>query len=300
MTDLSETTLAPILAPAKVNLYLHVGPPAEGGYHPLDSLVVFADGRASDRITIRHHPQLGLAIEGPGARGLSRGADNLVLKAAHALKRASGKSDLGAGLSLYKILPSAAGVGGGSADAAATLVLLNRMWNIGFGAEALERLGSDLGSDVPACVRSRPLVMRGFGERLYDVEIPRLPAVLVNPGVRLETRRVFARFDRLKKKPAFRESDPPQDDNVRSFASALAGYRNDLEPPAVRIRPEIEKALGSLRRQPGCLLARMSGSGPTCFGLFATDEAAEAAALAIGLANRRYWVRATAFGGRPT
>jgi 4-diphosphocytidyl-2-C-methyl-D-erythritol kinase len=298
MNGVHDATLAPILAPAKINLYLHVGPIASSGYHPVDSLVVFADARACDRLTARIHPQLELRLEGPKARGLSSGADNLVLRAAQALKRASGKADLGARLTLHKSLPAAAGIGGGSADAAATLVLLNRLWDIGFAPLALETLARDLGSDVPACVRCRPLLMRGAGEVIENADAPRLPAVLITPPQALETRKVFARFDRSKARRAFQEVDPPTDQDIRSFAASLATYRNDLEPVAIRMRPSIARALALLRAEPDCLLARMSGSGPTCFGVFANDEAAESAALSIGLANRGFYVRATALRGQ--
>ena len=187
-------------APAKVNLYLHVGPPGAG--RP-------PSGRQSRRV--RRHargrphfragtwPQLTLTVEGPGAKALRHAPNNLYARRSHGAARCvrphrPRRRDL----TLHKELPIAGGVGGGSADAAATLHVLNDMWGIEFGEAALERLATQLGSDVPACVRSRPLVMRGTGERLHDVAAPDLPAVLVNPGVTLETRRkVFERFDEL-------------------------------------------------------------------------------------------------------
>ena len=284
-------------APAKVNLYLHVGAPGPGGLHPVDSLVMFTDTRAADRISARPAQQLSLSVEGPGAKQLKNAPNNLTLAAAMALRDACERGGLGATLVLHKELPIAGGVGGGSSDAAATLHVLNEMWGIEFGEAALERLAVQLGSDVPACVRLRPLVMRGTGERLIDVAAPDMPAILVNPGITLETRRVFERFDQLGANRNFREADPPWGHDLESFASALASYRNDLQPAAVALCPEIERALNMIRAEPGCLLARMSGSGPTCFGIFADDAAAEAAARRIAEKKRKYWVRPTLFRG---
>lgn len=286
-------------APAKVNLYLHVGPPGPGGLHPVDSLVMFADTRAADRISARAAPQLSLGVEGPGAKQLKNAPNNLTLAAAMALRDACERGGLGAALVLHKELPIAGGVGGGSSDAAATLHVLNEMWGIEFGEAALERLAIQLGSDVPACVRLRPLVMRGTGERLIDVAAPDMPAVLVNPGITLETRRVFDRFDQLGANRAFREIDPPWGGDLESYTASLANYRNDLQAAAVALCPEIERALAIIRAEPGCLLARMSGSGPTCFGIFADDASAEAAARRIAEKKRKYWVRPTLFRGMP-
>ncbi|MBP9235412.1 MAG: 4-(cytidine 5'-diphospho)-2-C-methyl-D-erythritol kinase [Hyphomonadaceae bacterium] len=287
-------------APAKVNLYLHVGASGPGGLHPVDSLVMFADTRAADRISARAGPQLSLTVEGPGAKQLKNAPNNLTLAAAMALRDACERGGLGAALVLHKVLPIAGGVGGGSSDAAATLHVLNEMWGIEFGEAALERLAIQLGSDVPACVRLRPLVMRGTGERLIDVAAPDMPAILVNPGITLETRRVFERFDQLGANRNFREMDPPWGRDLESFTAALGTYRNDLQPAAVALCPEIERALNLIRAEPGCLLARMSGSGPTCFGVFTNDASAEAAARRIAEKKRKYWVRPTLFRGMAT
>jgi 4-diphosphocytidyl-2-C-methyl-D-erythritol kinase len=284
-------------APAKVNLYLHVGSPGAGGLHPVDSLVVFADTRAADRISARVYPQLALTVEGPGAKLLRHAPNNLTLAAAMALRDACDRSGLGADLLLHKELPIAGGVGGGSADAAATLHVLNDMWGIEFGEMALERLAMQLGSDVPACVRSRPLVMRGTGERLYDALTPDLPVVLVNPGTALETRRVFERFDQMGTLRTFAEIDPPSASDVRHFVNALSGYRNDLEAAATVLCPEIKRVLTMLRAERGCLFSRMSGSGPTCFGIYESEQAAESAAGNIAARKRKYWVRATILRG---
>jgi len=284
-------------APAKVNLYLHVGVPGPGGLHPVDSLVMFADTRAADRISARSAPFLHLAVEGPGAKALQKAPNNLSLAAALALREACDRTGLGASLVLHKVLPIAGGVGGGSADAAATLHVLNEMWGVDFGEAALERIAQQLGSDVPACVRLRPAIMRGTGERLIDVAAPDLPAILVNPGIMLETRKVFDKFDRLGANRAFREMLPPWGAGPVDFAAALGEYRNDLQAAAIALCPEIDRVLKLMQAQPGCLLARMSGSGPTCFALFEDDDQAVAAAASIAEEKKKYWVRATTFRG---
>lgn len=284
-------------APAKVNLYLHVGPPGPGGFHPLDSLVVFADTRAADRISARPSHHLNLRVEGPGASRLRNADNNLARTAGLVLRDACERGSLGASLVLYKELPIAGGVGGGSSDAAAALHILNEMWGIDFGEAALEGLAIQLGSDVPACVRLRPLVMRGAGERLSDAVTPDLPAVLVNPGTALETRKVFERFDQLGANREFRETAPPSGRDLTTFVRSLADFRNDLQPAALVLNAEVRRVLDAIQAEPGCLLARMSGSGPTCFGIFCDDAAAEAAARSIANRKRRYWVRATTLRG---
>lgn len=304
---MSATSLAPgaqgganivsAWAPAKVNLYLHVGPPGPGGMHPVDSLVMFADVRAADRVSAKSHPQLSLNVDGPAAKPLKSSNSNLVMAAATALREACGMPGLGAQMTLHKVLPVAGGVGGGSSDAAAALHLLNAMWNVNMGEPGLESIGQQLGSDVPACVRGRPLLMRGMGERLTDVQTPDLPVVLLNPGVPLETRKVFQRYDETPGLRGFEEVSAPMGHDLRSFADALKGYRNDLEAPAKLLCKEINRALDYLAREPGLLLARMSGSGPTCFGIFESEQAAEAAAKSIAEKKRKYWARATTLRG---
>lgn len=296
-----RANLSTAWAPAKVNLYLHVGPPKPGGLHPVDSLVVFADTRAADRVSARSSPNLTLQVEGPGAKSLKNAPNNLTLAAAQALRDACDRPGLGAALTLHKVLPIAAGVGGGSADAAATLIVLNEMWGINFGEQALEGIAAQLGADVPACVRRRPVLMRGAGERLIDVTLPDLPAVLANSGTMLETRKVFAKYDQMGPSPNFNEIAPPSVrgglGELREFVQALQGYRNDLEGASKALSRDIEKVLVALRSQPGCLLARMSGSGATCFAIFETDAASEAAASNISARKRNWWVRSTVLRG---
>jgi 4-diphosphocytidyl-2-C-methyl-D-erythritol kinase len=260
--------------------------------------VLFSDPRPSLRAMGSNRPQIETPLEGPGARALKNAPNNLTLAAGMALRDACARTGLGAKLTLHKELPIAAGVGGGSAEAAAALQVLTQMWGNEFGEAAQENLGAQLGSDVPACVRGRPLLMRGTGERLQDIATPDLPTVLVNPGVALETRRVFERYDELGAHRDFREVFPPPAHNFRSFVAELAsGYHNDLQAAAAGLCAEIGRTLDAIRSQPGCLLARMSGSGPTCFGIFETEAAAEHAAEAISDRKRRYWVRATVLRG---
>ncbi len=297
MNNLTGQNLATAWAPAKVNLYLHVGPPGPGGLHPVDSLVMFADTRAADRVSARLQPQMELVVEGPGARALRGAPNNLTIAAAKALRDACDRIGLGAHLTLHKHLPIAGGVGGGSSDAAATLRVLNEMWDVNFGENALEKLAEQLGADVPACVRQRPLVMRGTGEQLENVEAPDLPVVLVNPGAQVETRKVFEKLDQTTAVQGFSHVDPPTGATVAEFAAGLKTYRNDLEAPAARICSEIPKVLAALEGERGCLLARMSGSGATCFGVFETEQAAQTAAESISARRKKYWVTATTLRG---
>jgi len=261
-------------APAKVNLFLHVtGRRAADGYHLLDSLAVF--GPSADSLRAEPAPALTLACEGPFGAALAAEADNLVLRAARLL--GAGR---GAALVLDKRLPVASGIGGGSADAAAALRLLDRLWGLRSGESRLRDLAARLGADVPVCVASRPARMAGVGEVLLDA--PALPAcglLLANPGVALPTPDVF----RARSGAAF---SPPADlpeswPGAAAMARDLARLANDLEAPAVALRPVIAEVLAAIRATPGCLLARMSGSGATCFGLYATPAAAQAAAALL-------------------
>ena len=243
----------------------------------LDSLVVFPG--AGD--VLRAGPSVGLplAVEGPMGRGLAAGADNLVLRAAMALAAAGGVVPRAA-LVLEKRLPVASGIGGGSADAAAALRMLNRAWGLGLDAAALAVVGAGLGADVPVCVASRPAVMRGVGEVLLPA--PALPScgiVLVNPGVALSTPAVFAARTGDFSAPAVL---PEAWADAVAMVADLAVLDNDLEAAALTLCPAVGDVLAWLRAQPGCMLARMSGSGATCYGVFATPAGAQACRVPAG------------------
>ncbi len=264
------------LAPAKVNLYLHVTGRRADGYHLLDSLAVF--GPAADEVAAEPATGLSLALDGPFGAGLAAEPDNLVLRAARALAAEAGIA-AGAALRLAKHLPVASGIGGGSADAAAALRLLNRLWSLGFEEARLGAIGARLGADVPVCLASRPMRMGGVGEVLSPAPVlPECGLLLVNPGLALATPAVFrARMGAFTPAPAL----PSAWADATAMARDLAALRNDLEAPAIGLCPPIAEVLTVLGALPGCLLARMSGSGATCFGLFATAAAAVAAAPAL-------------------
>ena len=261
-------------APAKVNLFLHVTGKRDDGYHLLDSLVVFAE--AADQIRFTHSETLAFAVTGPFAASLAAEPDNLVLRAARMLAAESGLRPAGT-LTLDKRLPVASGVGGGSADAAATLRLLCRVWRLNPLDQAVARIASRLGSDVPVCLYSQPMRMRGVGDKLtHAPSLPPCGLVLVNPGVPLATAAVFRARASENCSPEAVLSDVW--DTIPQVAATLRGLTNDLEAPAIGLVPTIRDVLRAIADRPGCLLARMSGSGATCFGLFANAEGATVAA----------------------
>ena len=276
-------------APAKINLWLHITGRRTDGYRELDSLVAFAD--IGDRLTAAPASGLSLSVTGPFADALGDRSDNLVLKAARALAARCGVPARAA-LHLEKTLPVASGIGGGSADAAAALRLCARLWQADIGADELARLALGLGADVPVCLAGRTVRMRGIGERLapLDPAPAAAPAVLVSPGVPVSTGRVF---DALAE-----PFSPPAQDRDGELAARAAPNRNDLEAPAIVLVPEIAQVLAALRAAPGLRLARMSGSGATCFGLFGTRTEAAAAARAIAAAHPSWWVAACRIGDR--
>lgn len=280
-------------ASAKLNLDLLVTGRTPDGYHTLDSIVVFAD--LGDRLRFTPSTGLSLSIEGPFAAGLREEPDNLVPRAARALASAVGR-ELAARITLEKNLPVASGIGGGSADAAATLRGLVRLFHLDLDEAALSRLGLKLGADVPVCLASRPARLRGIGDRLTPLAgLPALPLVLVNPGVPVSTGAVFAALQLNPK----REMPPPLPErpSLAAFAAWLKASRNDLEPPALELAPVVGRVLEALGFMPGCLLARMSGSGATCFGLFADPASAATAAARIAVAEPGWWCRACAVPG---
>ena len=282
------------LARAKVNLHLHVLGRRPDGRHLLDSLVVFPE--FGDRVEVEPAHALSLSVGGPFADQLTSGGDNLVLRAAELLQaRASGQP--GAAIRLEKRLPVASGIGGGSADAAATLWALNSLWKLGLGGEALARLGESLGADVPVCVRGpRASLMGGTGEVLRPAPpMPGFWMALANPGVPVGTAEVFGRLARRDGTAA--EAPSTGFASVEALAKWLSNQENFLETPAVELAPAVAETRALLAGTAGCLLARMSGSGATCFGIFAEDSTALAAAEAAR--ERGWWaaagpVRATA------
>ena len=261
------------LAPAKVNLFLHVVGRQADGYHVLDSLAVFPG--AADRLTAVAAPGLDLMVTGPFGAALDDGPDNLVLRAARALAAAAGVTT-GASLLLDKRLPVASGIGRGSADAAAALRLLSQLWSVRLRPHELQAIALRLGADVPVCLAGRAARMGGVGDQLGQAPVlPPFGTVLVNPRVTVSTPEVFrARsgpFSEGASLPAFWP-------DAASMARGLSALANDLEAPALQLCPAIGEVLAWLGAQPGCLLARMSGSGATCFGLFRDDKVASAVA----------------------
>ncbi len=279
-------------APAKVNLTLRILGRRASGYHSLESLVAFA--KVSDRLTLAAGRPLELVVRGPSAEAAGPRSDNLVLKAMRALAREVPGLKAGR-FTLTKRLPVAAGLGGGSADAAAALRLLARANRIPLDDPRLLRAARRVGADVPVCVDPQARTMRGIGERLSKpLALPPLPAVLVNPGVPLATRDVFARLSRGRTgraaRPGLAHRIPTDREALFAF---LEDHGNDLEPPALALAPSVARVLKALRAQPGCRLARMSGSGATCFGLFASVRAARGAERVLADAHPRWWVQGT-------
>ena len=281
-------------APAKLNLTLQIVGRRDDGYHLLDSLVAFTE--YGDVIEAAPGDALSLTMDGPfGAALAGDPAENLVLRAARLLAETAGVAPR-ARLRLTKNLPIASGIGGGSSDAAATLLALSALWDLRPAAGDLARLGLRLGADVPVCLAGRPARLEGIGERIGPApDLPPAPIVLVNPGIGLATPAVFrARtgpFSTGAGLSGVLATAPP---DPAALARALAPYENDLATPAITLLPVIARILAMLDTAPGRLLARMSGSGATCFALFAKDSAADAAAAAA--ARRGWWAVATRLG----
>jgi len=276
-------------APAKVNLTLHVLGRRADGYHEIESLVGFAD--VGDALTFSPGGALALAVGGPTGPAAGDVADNLVLKAVRALAERVADLKLGR-FSLSKRLPVAAGLGGGSSDAAAALRLLASANGIARDDPRLMQAAVATGADVPVCLDPRTRRMGGIGEILSDpLDLPRLPAILVNPGVAVSTRDVFAALRLPPIAPAAQAGRP-----AGTLLDEIANGRNDLEAPAIELEPAIAELLAVLGRLPGCRLARMSGSGATCFGLFESTRAATAAGRTLRVGYPGWWVRATVIG----
>lgn len=280
-----------IAAPAKINLFLHVLGRQADGYHRLDSLIAFAE--LGDRVDVAPAADLTLAIDGAFAPGLSTGEDNLVLRAARALSAAAGRHVPGAAIRLTKNLPVASGIGGGSSDAAATLKALEALWRLDLGDAALARLGLALGADVPVCLLGETARVAGIGESLSPAgALPPFGVVLANPAVPVPTAAVFKALRGRYSGPA---GEAPATASAREFAAWLGRCGNDLAAPAIEIAPIIGEVLAALGATGECLLARLSGSGATCFALYPDDHAAEAATRVIRAAHPGWWAAATRF-----
>ncbi len=279
-TDAAAVTL---LAPAKVNLFLHVVGRRADGYHQLETIFAFTD--LADRVEVTPSEALTLATDGPFAQALPEYQEsNLAVRAARALAAAAGVPATGA-IRLTKNLPVSAGLGSGSSDAAAVLKACVRLWNLDPAALDLHGIGLALGADVPACITARSAFVTGIGEQIEEISLPEAGLLLVNPRVELSTASVFnARRGGFTPEVAL--SGLPSD--AADLAAFLADKANDLIEPAMRLGPVVREVLQAIEGLPGCLLARMSGSGSTCYGLFATPAAARDAVP--GLEGRDWWV----------
>jgi 4-diphosphocytidyl-2-C-methyl-D-erythritol kinase len=282
---------------AKVNLTLKVVGRRVDGFHDLESVVAFAD--CADRLTLEPGAQLALTMEGPLAEACGDTSDNLVLKATRLLGERV--ADLKVGhFTLEKVLPVAAGIGGGSADAAAALRLLARLNELALDDKRIMEVALQTGADVPVCVASHACDMSGVGESLLPLDLPKLPCVLVNPRVPVATRDVFNALglrhgelligatDIVMQAPSWPDASCAIDD----WIEALARGSNDLESPAARIEPVISEVLAALRGANGVRLVRMSGSGATCFAVFADDTDAQTAGEKLRAAHSGWWVHA--------
>ncbi len=274
-------------APAKINLLLHVTGKRADGYHLLDSLVVFAG--VGDDLTFAPGEGLSLSITGPNAAGLSADNDNLVLRAARLLADWAGRRPHAA-IRLTKRLPVSSGIGGGSANAAATLRGLCELWNLAPSQQELNAIGLQLGADLPVCLAGVPARMTGIGEQITP--LPALPTawlVLANPRIAVPTPAVFKARQGAFSAPAELAPFPT---DFPGLTQLLAQHHNDLMPPAIALAPAIAQVNAALAAQPGCALARMSGSGATCWGLFPNQFSAQKAALSLQSAHPDWWVAA--------
>ena len=276
-----------VAACAKINLYLHVTGKRANGYHELDSLIAFVG--TGDRITIEAAENLTLSVTGPRAGEIPKSDDNLVLKAARMLADQTGIQK-GAAITLEKRLPASSGIGGGSADAAATLHGLVKHWDLSITDETLYALGLSLGADVPICLHGQAAFVSGIGETITPA--PALPPawlVLVNPHVPVETAAVFR-----KRTGEFTAANPFGNGpaTAADFAEILSTRGNDLTEAAVAIAPVLDDVLTALRQCPAALLSRLSGSGATCFALFATQDQAETGAKTLRQGHPDWWVEA--------
>jgi len=277
-------------APAKINLCLHVTGRRADGYHLLHSLVVFAT--IADRVSVIDDDDLSLTVNGPMAALAGPLDDNLVLRAARALQQTTG-TRRGARLVLDKQLPAGAGLGGGSSDAAAALILLNQIWDCGLERDQISAIGLKLGADLPVCLAGQPAWLSGIGEHIDPIGFfPSMPIVLIHPGGNLSTKDVFTRLNGHfgPKAPDL----PPELDGLDGL-DGLCGWlddtRNDLQAPAMALRPDISDPINALGNQDNCLIARMSGSGASSFGLFRDDASARHACHELQTHYPGWWIR---------
>ncbi len=290
--------MSPVLstrARAKLNLSLHVVGRRPDGYHALESLVAFAS--VADHLSLDPEKPEGLTVQGPFAQAAGDDHDNLVLKAVRQLRRF--KPALRSGhLTLTKYLPAQAGLGGGSADAAATLRLLARLNGFSLDDPDLLEAARLIGADVPVCLRSKPVMMRGIGDQLGEpLALPKLHAVLVKPPIGMATPDVFRQLGLEKGASLSGLAHPePEPDTAAILMGQLAGLRNDLQKPAIAVAPLIAGCLSALSLQQGCVLARMSGSGSAVFGLFQTAADARNAATELARVHPDWWVKPTVIG----
>jgi len=282
-----------VAAPAKLNLFLHIGEKRGDGFHDLESLVAFT--RCGDEISVAADDGLSLSVNGRFGSQLAGGEENLALRAARRLAERTGFTD-GARILLRKNLPIASGMGGGSADAAAVLRGLMRLWSLDLDRETLREIAGSLGADVPVCIDSETAWMEGRGERVRP--LPRLPkagVLLVNPAVAIPTAQVFAALGARRglgmQCPEMSFAD------LDALVRFLRGTTNDLEAPAREIAPAIGALLREMNYLPGVLLARMSGSGATCFGLFDCEESARTAGMLLRALQPNWWITETVFAG---
>ena len=276
-------------AAAKINLALHVTGKRDDGYHLIDSLVAFAD--VGDRLQFAPSEEFSLTIEGPFAAGLPTDDQNLICRAAKTLARDCGAGP-GVAITLDKQLPVASGIGGGSADAAAALRGLNRLWGAGLTQEQLCTFGAELGADVAMCVLSRSSRATGIGDHLKPVSLPSFNAVLINPGRAVSTAKVFGS---LRNADGAACSDLPEESSRDDWLNWLRHQRNDLWHPAMELEPAIRSILAELD-EAGAQFARMSGSGATCFGIFANQSDAELAASSLSDGHADWWVQSATLG----
>lgn len=277
-----------VSAPAKINLFLHVVGRRRDGFHLIQSLFAFAS--FGDQLTVSADRELKLELEGPFSHNLKAG-NNLVLKAAAALAQAANLDNPGAKIRLCKNLPVAAGIGGGSADAAAALHALQDIWQVQTTNHDALQLALELGADVPACYVGQPVIVSGIGEEMmpYD-HLPNVPLVVVNPGRRMSTHRVFAAF----REQAQTFSEQMSDSLIKGgidIWDLLSRTRNDLEPIVSRLTPRVDNCLQAISKTPQCRLARMSGSGACCFGLYDDQQSARSAAAEIKSFYPSWWIQ---------